>query len=131
MSPVCTLDEAAERLHKGRRWLQDWLGNHPADRFGNPFFAQLGRSKVFTDDDLSRTCKEEQQCRSKSTRRARPTMRRGSFAAPTLGSGCIEALALARKHSPRGSDERSSATSNVVRLPERQQPGSEQRQRRT
>src|SRR5262249_23625395 len=74
MNPVHTMDEAATLLHKSRRWLQDWLGDHPADRFGNPFFAQLGRTKVFTDDDLNRilaACKEDQRCPSSSTRRVR------------------------------------------------------------
>ena len=74
MSPVYTLDEAGARLHKSRRWLQDWLGDHPADRFGNPFFAQLGRTKVFTDDDLNRilaACKEDQRCRNSPPRSGR------------------------------------------------------------
>jgi hypothetical protein len=46
---VYNMEEAAEWLHKSRRWLQDWLRDHPADSLGKPFYAQLGRTKVFTD----------------------------------------------------------------------------------
>ena len=45
MSPVYTMEEAAERLHKSRRWLQDWLRVHSADSLGRPFYAPLGRTK--------------------------------------------------------------------------------------
>ena len=45
--PVYTLDEAAEKLHKGRRWLQDWLRDHPSDQQGVPFFDNSGPVPTF------------------------------------------------------------------------------------
>src|SRR5215813_3982884 len=77
---VYNMEEAAERLHKSRRWLQDWLRFHPADSLGKPFYAQLGRTKVFTDESLSRllaACMEDQRCRSSSSRRVRVGARIG------------------------------------------------------
>src|SRR5690242_1819861 len=44
--PVYTMDAAAERLHKSRRWLQDWLRDHPVDSLGQPFYSPLGRTKT-------------------------------------------------------------------------------------
>src|SRR5262245_15415848 len=107
MNPVHTMDEAATRLHKSRRWLQDWLEDHPADRFGNPYFAQLGRTKVFTDDDLNRilaACKEDQRCHSSSSRRVKAGVRSGGFVAPTSDATLTEALGLSTRHSPRRSE---------------------------
>ena len=51
---VYDMDQAAWRLHKSRRWLQDWLRDHPADQFGQPFYSPLGRTKTFDDADLVR-----------------------------------------------------------------------------
>jgi hypothetical protein len=48
MALVYNMDGAAERLHKSRRWLQDWLRDHPADERGVPFYSPLGRTKTFT-----------------------------------------------------------------------------------
>jgi hypothetical protein len=129
-----TMDEAAERLHKSRRWLQDWLRDNPADSLGKPFFAQLGRTKVFTDESLSRilaACMEDQRCRSSSSRRVRVGARTGGFAGRTSDATLTEALALAKRHSPRSFAESSSATSKVVRLPDRKEPASRERQRPT
>jgi len=45
---------AAERLGVTRRQLVEWLRTHPFDAYGQPFFGLLGRSKLFTEDDLRR-----------------------------------------------------------------------------
>jgi hypothetical protein len=95
-----TIDGAAERLHKSRRWLQDWLRGHPADRFGTAFYAQLGRTKLFTDEGLSRllaACMEDQRCHLSSSRRVRAGASSGGYAAPTLDATLTEALALSRR----------------------------------
>src|SRR5271170_5571467 len=123
---IFTMDEAAERLHKSRRWLQDWLREHPADRFGRPFYAPLGRTKTFSDEDLDRirdAAMEDERCRLNSFRRGPRKMPLGQYAAPTSDATLTEALALARKHSPKRSAKSLSATSKVVCLPRRKASG--------
>jgi hypothetical protein len=51
---IFNLDEAAKELRKSRRWLQDWLRDHPIDAAGTPFYAPLGRTKTFSETDLER-----------------------------------------------------------------------------
>src|SRR5262245_2311555 len=61
-----TMAEAARVLRKSRRWLQDWIRDHPTDRHAEPFYTPLGRTKLFTDNDIERirdTLKEEERCR--------------------------------------------------------------------
>src|SRR5262249_48749800 len=129
-----TMEEAAELLQKGRRWLQDWLRDHPVDRLGQPFYAPAGRTKLFDDNDLSRiraALKEDERCRLNSSRRVRVGARTGESAAPTLDATLTEALALSGRHSPRSFARSSPATSKVVCLPERKGPASPLRRRPT
>ena len=44
-----TVDEVAERLHKSRRWLQDWLRDHPADRAGLPHYMPAGSTNLVSE----------------------------------------------------------------------------------
>src|SRR5260370_32428661 len=37
-SPFLTMVDTASRLHKSRRWLHDWLRNHPVDRDREPSY---------------------------------------------------------------------------------------------
>ncbi len=70
-SDVMTLAQAAQALHRSRRWLQDWLRANPADRYGVPFYAPLGRAKLFGDADIARildTVREQERCRLNSSR---------------------------------------------------------------
>jgi hypothetical protein len=53
-SPVFTLDQAAERLYVKPDWLRRWLLEHPASHDGRPFFAPLGRTKTFDEEDITR-----------------------------------------------------------------------------
>lgn len=45
MTALHTVDDVAARLHKSRRWLQDWLRGKAIGR-------KAGRTRLFTDDDL-------------------------------------------------------------------------------
>lgn len=49
-----TETEIALALHRERRWLLDWLREHPTDVHGQPFYYQLGKSKRFSGDDVVR-----------------------------------------------------------------------------
>jgi len=42
---VYNLDQAARRLHKSRRWLQDFIRDHP-------YYRLAGRTKLFTELDI-------------------------------------------------------------------------------
>ncbi|WP_245290566.1 hypothetical protein [Rhodopseudomonas sp. AAP120] len=37
-----------------KRWLQDWLAKHPVDAQGRPFYSQVGRTKLFRENDIAR-----------------------------------------------------------------------------
>lgn len=54
MSRALTLDEAAAELRKTPRWLKEWLGKHPVDAAGVPFYVPLGRTKTFETADIAR-----------------------------------------------------------------------------
>ena len=54
LTHIYTVDEVADRLHKTRRWLMDWLRIHTHDQRGNPLFKLAGRSKVITDEHIQR-----------------------------------------------------------------------------
>lgn len=42
---LLTLDDVADRLHKSRRWLVDWLREHP-------YYVKVGRTKLFREADI-------------------------------------------------------------------------------
>jgi hypothetical protein len=120
-----TMEEAAKELRKSRRWLQDWLRDHPTDAAGIPFYAPLGRTKTFSDTDLERiraTAREEERCRLNSSRPARAKRRITPSAAPTSESTLSELRVLLKKSSPAKFSRASSGQSNVVSMPQRQSP---------
>src|SRR5262249_14103044 len=95
--PVYTLDEVAQHLHKSRRWLQDWLRAHPADRSGKPFYAPLGRTKTFDDSDIARiraAANEDEQCRLNLSRPARERAQTGRSEGHTSASTWTKAAEL-------------------------------------
>jgi len=73
MSRVSTIEEAAARLRKTKRWLMEWLRSHPADPDGEPYYTPVGRDKIFHDQDIARIERDLRgslKCRSSSGRRA-------------------------------------------------------------
>jgi hypothetical protein len=54
MTRGLTIDEAAAELRKTSRWLKEWLGKHPVDAAGVPFYVPLGRTKTFEAADIAR-----------------------------------------------------------------------------
>jgi hypothetical protein len=54
MTELMTIEEAAAKLRKSKRWLQYFLRAHPVDSAGKPLFKQLGRSKLFDETDIVR-----------------------------------------------------------------------------
>ena len=113
-----TIDQAAALLRVSRRWLQDWLRDHPADAAGQPFYSPLGRGKTFDDSDLARiraTAREDERCRLNSSRRgkaARPTISE----AHTVESMLTRAQRRTKKPLRLKSSKSASAKSNVVSL---------------
>lgn len=73
-----TLDEAAAALRKPKRWLQEWLRDHPLDKHGEPYYTPVGRDKLFHQNDIDRielTLREEVKCRLNSGRRGKAKRR--------------------------------------------------------
>jgi len=132
---VCyTMKEAAERLHKKRRWLQDWLRDHPADAAGTPFYSPLGRTKTFDDGDIARiraAAREEERCRLNLSRRGKAKARTGRFVAPISADMLTEALGLAGERLPAKCLNRSSDQSNVANFPSAANRPSRARRRAT
>jgi hypothetical protein len=54
MSEYLKLNQVAARLHKSGRWLQDYLRQNPCDQTGKPFYRLAGRSRLFTEADITR-----------------------------------------------------------------------------
>jgi len=94
MTAPYTLAEAAARLHKSKRWLQDWLSRNPVDAAGRPFYSQLGRDKLFRECDIDRILDAAARavpCRSNSSRRGQARRRTGRSEELTSKSLWIEA----------------------------------------
>ena len=74
-----TEEEVAARFgKKGKRWLQQWLRAHRADKHGEPYYTPVGRQKIFHERDIARielALREGVQCHSRSDRRAKGARR--------------------------------------------------------
>src|SRR6266851_8698686 len=91
-APVYTLDDVAERLHKSRRWLQDFVRGRPIGRLA-------GRTRLFTEADVL-TLIEALPCPSSSSSRAKARARISRSEGRTSDGTLTEALRLASERSP-------------------------------
>lgn len=55
------IKDAAERLGVSRRWLREFLREHPADKAGIPFYVPIGNRKRLTERDLERILEENRE----------------------------------------------------------------------
>lgn len=118
MSRPRKLVEAAAELHHSKRWLQDWLAKNPVDRFGRPFFSQVGRTRLFEDSDISRILEATKvvPCPSKSLPRVKAKVRTIGSEERTSASLWTEAQALTKGLSPNNSEKPLKPRSNVVSI---------------
>ena len=106
-----TVDDVAQRLHKSRRWLQNFLRGRPIGRLA-------GRTRLFTDSDVALLV-QELPGPSSFGRRARVKRHASTSGAPISASTLKRALALAGEKSRNSSSARNESRSNVVQLPDR------------
>src|ERR1035437_215871 len=74
MTLTFDMDSAAHALGWGRRSLQEFLKNTPADKAGTPYYYPNGNRKLFTERDIERiraARREEERCRLNSSRNRR------------------------------------------------------------
>src|SRR5262245_22277960 len=108
-SPELTGSEVAQRLHKSRRWLQDYLRKHP-------YYRLAGRTKIFTEADILRLY-EALPCPSSSGLPGKEKRRIGQSVAHTSGFMWSEAQELLASASLTSSSKSGRVRSNVVSLP--------------
>src|SRR5215470_8683489 len=102
-----TLSDVAARLHKSRRWVQDFLRTHP-------YYRLAGRTKLFTESDVLRLYEAmPSPCPSSSSRRAKIGARTGRSAGHTSASMWTEAAELIGKPLLCGGSRTSKARSSA------------------
>jgi hypothetical protein len=124
---LLTLEEAANRLRRTPRQLREFLRAHPLGLDGHPLYSQVGRDKLFRQEDLERILavfrdltEQGLPCRSSSGRRVPAKRRITRSEALTSESVVRRALALAGAKSPNNSSARNEQKLNVVPLPGRE-----------
>jgi hypothetical protein len=116
-----TLDEVAKRLHRSRRWLQDFL--RTLDNGSGRYWKQAGVKKLFSEEHFAALFKalpnEATSCPSSSSRPAKARHRSIAFEEPTSGDTWTD-LQNALKRPRRGKPGTAgNEKSNVVSLPRR------------
>jgi hypothetical protein len=103
------MEEVAAKLRKSRRWLQDFLQDHP-------YYRLAGRTKVFTDEDIDRLI-EALPCPGSSSRRDKGKRHTGTFGARTSESLWTTARELLTGGRPPRSSQHGDGAQNVVSFP--------------
>jgi hypothetical protein len=112
MTALHTMDEVAGKLRKSRRWLQEFLHDHP-------YYRLAGRTKLFTEEDINRLI-EALPCPGSSSRHAKAGRRIGTSGGSTSGSLWTTARELLTGERPPRSLRRGSGKPNVVNFADRQ-----------
>ena len=114
-----TLEETAARFRKTARWLREWLRRRPTDRYGEPFYTLLGRTKLFDESDVARiraTAREEERCRLNFTHRDRVKRPTGRSEVHTSESMWTEAQKLLSDPLPKKCSANGKPKSSKERL---------------
>src|SRR5579863_8738257 len=82
MTPLATMPEVAAQLRVSRRWLQDFLKEHP-------YYRMAGNKKVFTTADIQQLV-DSLPCPSNSSRRVSVKARTGAYVARISASMSTE-----------------------------------------
>lgn len=106
-----SMDQVAERLHKSRRWLQDYLKEHPHYRLA-------GRTKLFTEEHIA-ALYEALPCPSSSSRPVKASPRSIAFGEPTSVATWTELQKLLTAPSRQKSYSNGESRSNAGSLRKR------------
>ena len=120
MTALLTVDEVAARLRTKPRKLKEWLRKRKGvDNQGRPYYRSFGRTKLFSEADVSRII-EALPCPSSSSRPVK-ARRTGRSAGRTSESLYTEAARLTGKQWLASNSPGSSGRSNVVTFPKEDQ----------
>jgi hypothetical protein len=104
------MDEAATKLRISRRWLQDFIREHP-------YYRTAGRKKLFADEDIARLI-EAMPCPGNSLSHARTKRHTGTSGGRTSALLWTKAQELLTAPRPSASSRRGERKPNVVSLDE-------------
>jgi hypothetical protein len=90
---LLTLPEVAAHFHKGRRWMREFLKDHP-------YYRLAGRTMLFGETDIAKLWDAMERPRD-LTRVRKGRARSAFFFNRSADEALKEALRLARSHRPR------------------------------
>jgi excisionase family DNA binding protein len=108
-SALHTMDEAAKKLRVSRRWLQDFIQDHP-------YYRMAGRKKLFSEEDITRL-QGALPCPGSSSRPEKARRRIGTSAGSTSDSLWTRARELLTNGRRGASSSYGESRPNVVSLP--------------
>src|SRR5262245_14994901 len=106
MTALLTMDEAAKELRVSRRWLQDFIQDHP-------YYRTAGRKKLFTTEDMARLI-GALPCPGSSSRPAKAKRHTGTSGASTSASLWTTARELLKSERRGASSRCGESRQNVV-----------------